>query len=454
MASGVVVAAGLGTRLAAGGRPRKALIVVAGRALVTWSVEALAATPGVDELVVVLHPDDVQEVADGPLGAELRAAGATAFVAGGAARQESVLAGVRATIAEPDRLVLVHDAARPLVRSADVARALERARAGGGALLAVPVRDTIKRARAGRVEETVPREQLWAAQTPQIAPRSALLAALEAAAADGVEVTDEAAALERAGVSVAIVEGHPENFKVTTAEDLARAEALLCARAVDPSGSSGALRRRLRTEPSRSELVEGLTEARADESTARLRTLLRDQPGGAASPAGLPALALEVVHGPRTGIGTDIHRLVEGRRLVLGGVTIPYERGLQGHSDADVLLHAVIDALLGAAGLGDIGEVFPDDDPAFKGADSQQLLGWVARSVRSRGLGIVHIDCTIHAQRPKLQPHKRAMKERVARAVGIPPERVNVKAKTGEGLGAIGRGAAIAATVVATIAPR
>jgi 2-C-methyl-D-erythritol 2,4-cyclodiphosphate synthase len=151
------------------------------------------------------------------------------------------------------------------------------------------------------------------------------------------------------------------------------------------------------------------------------------------------------------GIGYDTHRLIEGRRLVLGGVEIPHERGLDGHSDADVLAHAVIDALLGAAGLGDIGEHFPDSDERFKDADSMQLLGIVVTTVIAAGFEIVNVDCTVVMETPKLGPQRQAIRERLANALGLALERVNVKATTGEGMGFVGRGEGVAALAVASL---
>jgi 2-C-methyl-D-erythritol 2,4-cyclodiphosphate synthase len=149
-----------------------------------------------------------------------------------------------------------------------------------------------------------------------------------------------------------------------------------------------------------------------------------------------------------TGIGYDSHRFAAGRRLVLGGVEVPYERGLEGHSDADVLTHAIVDALLGAAGLGDIGEHFPDTDERFRDADSMELLGTVLASVTAAGLRIVNVDCTVVMEQPKLGPHRAAIRERLAKELGLTPERVNVKASTGEGMGFVGRGEGAAALAI------
>ncbi len=234
-ASAVVVAAGMGVRLAAElgpGSPRKAYVRLADRPLVLWATWALARTEGVDEVVIVLHPDDVALVEGGPLGRVLREAGATGFVPGGARRQDSVLLGVQSTRPGADRFVLVHDAARPLLDPDDAGRALARAREVGASLLAERVRDTVKRVDADqRVRETLPRSELWLAQTPQIARRDALIEALETSRA--VEVTDEASALERLGRTVVVVEALSPNFKVTTAVDLERAAPVLAARAAE-----------------------------------------------------------------------------------------------------------------------------------------------------------------------------------------------------------------------------
>ncbi|HNQ23032.1 MAG TPA: 2-C-methyl-D-erythritol 2,4-cyclodiphosphate synthase [Phycisphaerae bacterium] len=153
----------------------------------------------------------------------------------------------------------------------------------------------------------------------------------------------------------------------------------------------------------------------------------------------------------RVGIGYDIHRLVAGRRLLLGGIEVPFDRGLAGHSDADVVLHAVMDALLGAAGLPDIGELFPDTDEAFRGADSRELLRLVMQRVHTRGVRPHNVDVIVHAEAPKLTPHKRAIAESIAELLNLPADRVGVKAKTGEGLGAVGTGEAIACTAAALL---
>ncbi|MBI3725125.1 2-C-methyl-D-erythritol 4-phosphate cytidylyltransferase [bacterium] len=445
-ASGVVVAAGIGSRLAqalGAGAPRKAALEVGGRPLAAWSVEALAHTRGVSEVVVVLHPDDLARALspDDPLGNALRAAGATRFVAGGERRQDSTLKGVLATSPEAE-IVLVHDAARPLVDPEDAARTLERAREVGAALLAVPAVDTVKRVDAqGLVRETPPRAECWLAQTPQAARRALLIEALESAERAGVEVTDEASALERLGHKVAIVQGSYDNLKLTTGDDLEVVSRLLSGKKGGTLANAEPSRepRTRAMEPLENQVpdpADPLAQTHSFETRRFQEERARED---ARSVASVPY---------RVGHGSDIHRLVPGRKLLLGGVSIPHERGLEGHSDGDALLHAVTDAVLGAAGLGDIGEMYSDRDARWQGADSTQLLLGALARVRAAGLDVVSVDCTIHAEAPRISPHRAAIRSSLARALSVPEGRVNVKAKTKEGLGAIGRGEAIAADAV------
>ena len=418
-ASAVVVAAGTGSRLAAAlgaDAPRKGLLEVAGKPLAAWSIETLASVAGVTEVVVVLHEDDFESAQPA-----LRAAGATKFARGGARRQDSTLNGLRAT--DPgSEYILVHDAARPLVTAADVERALDRAREVGAALLAVPAKDTVKRVDArGIVTSTPPRKELWLAQTPQVARREDLILALEAAGTS--EVTDEASALEARGQKVAVVMGSYENVKLTTADDLPVVTRLLARH--------------------KKERAMAATEKKDDEPLHQKKTQAMS---GAwfDTPAGAPPL--------RVGLGTDIHRLVPGRKLLLGGVEIPFEKGLLGHSDGDALFHAVIDAALGAAGLGDIGDMYSDQDSRWKGADSRQLLLGALARIRAAGLEVVQVDATVRAEAPRLSPWKQAIRDSLAGALSLPSSRVNVKAKTNEGLDALGRNEAIAVDAVVVLA--
>ena len=306
-------------------------------------------------------------------------------VAGGATRQASVAAGLAALPAEAT-LVGVHDGARPLVREEDVAAVIAAAAQSGAAALAVPVKDTLKRTdEEGVVIDTPDRTCLWRVQTPQVFNRAALCAAMATAVAQGRDYTDDCQLMEAAGHQVRLVQGLDTNLKLTTPEDIRLATALM-----------------------------------------------KDKEDKAM----------------RIGHGYDVHRLVEERPLILGGVTVPYEKGLLGHSDADVLTHAVMDALLGAAALGDIGKLFPDNDPAYEGADSVALLRRVAERIAAEGYQIGNIDATILCQRPKLAPHIPQMRQILAEACGLSADCVSVKATTEEGLGFTGSGEGIAAHCV------
>jgi 2-C-methyl-D-erythritol 4-phosphate cytidylyltransferase / 2-C-methyl-D-erythritol 2,4-cyclodiphosphate synthase len=308
---------------------------------------------------------------------------------GGATRAATVRAGLSALKrhgARDDDWVLVHDAARCLAQPAWVDRLIDACVDDTvGGLLALPLADTLKEADAqGRVRATVDRGGKWAAQTPQMFRLGLLLRALEVA---GDNVTDEASAIEALGHAPLLVPGHADNFKLTWPEDFERAERLL----------------------------------RPNE---RVNMTMR------------------------LGEGWDIHALVPGRKLILGGIHIPHDKGLDGHSDADALAHAITDALLGAAALGDIGRHFPDTDAQFKGADSMVLLAEAAKCVRAAGYEIGNIDSTIIAQAPKMAPHIGAMRERLASVLGVAADQVNVKAKTAEKMGPVGEGRAIEARAV------
>ncbi len=377
----IIVAAGQGVRL--GGEKPKAFIDLAGRSLLRRSAEALAACPEVSALVVVA-PRGFEKAAraDSSATGKLRA-----VVAGGATRQASVQAGLKRTTSR-DKVVLVHDAARPFVDADVVARVLEGVRTHGAAIPVAPVVDTIKKVKAGRIGATVDRDTLGAAQTPQGFDRAALLKAYASAARKGISLTDEAMAMEREGLPVAAVEGSARNFKVTTQDDLVRA---------------------------RRELA-------------------------------VPA------QGFRVGQGFDAHRLVPKRPLMLGGVRVPAPIGLEGHSDGDVLLHALCDALLGAAALGEIGSLFPSSNRRLKGAPSAMFVDEVKRLLAASRFSIVNVDATLIAERPRLSAHLEAMQNNVARLLDVEPDQVSIKVKSTDALGAIGRGEGIAAQVLALLA--
>jgi 2-C-methyl-D-erythritol 4-phosphate cytidylyltransferase / 2-C-methyl-D-erythritol 2,4-cyclodiphosphate synthase len=380
----IIAAGGRGARLGAD-RPKQ-LLEIGGVPILRRSVEAFLRHPGIADLVVAL-PADV--LADPP--GYLRSMDKpVTLVAGGLRRQDSVALAF-ARVPAATSVVLVHDAARPFVDAGLISRTIEAAAAHGAALAAVPVADTVKRATAdGRVLETVPRDGLFLAQTPQGFRVEVLRAAL--ADTDTGDATDEAALAERAGFPVTVVVGDARNIKITTGGDIALAEQFERAESVAASVSSS-----------------------------------------------------------RIGTGYDLHRLVEGRPLILGGVTIPYDRGLLGHSDADIVCHAVTDAILGAAALGDIGRLFPDTDPAWKGADSVKLLARARALVAADGWGVTNVDVTVIAQRPKLLPFVEQIRTNLATALGCDVGQVSVKGKTNEGMDATGAGEAMAAHAVALL---
>ena len=307
-------------------------------------------------------------------------------VPGGAQRQDSVEQGVEA-LAGPWEYVAIHDGARPLVTDEVLAAVCRDAMAHGAATAAVPSKDTCKLAdEAGFVAATPARDRLWAVQTPQAFSLALYREALGKARAAGQSYTDDCQLIEAAGGSVKLTMGDYRNIKLTTPEDLLAVRAYL-------GGEGG-------------------------KKTVRI------------------------------GYGYDVHRLVEGRKLILAGVEVPFEKGLLGHSDADVIAHAVADALLGAAALGDIGHLFPDTDPRYAGADSLKLLGEVCRLLREKGFSIGNIDATLLAQRPKIAPHIVQMRENLAAACGIAVDQVSVKATTEERLGFTGREEGMAASAV------
>jgi 2-C-methyl-D-erythritol 4-phosphate cytidylyltransferase/2-C-methyl-D-erythritol 2,4-cyclodiphosphate synthase len=309
-------------------------------------------------------------------------------VHGGTSRQESVRQGLESLESlAPDR-VLIHDGARPLLPGDVIDRVLSGLDRAPGAIAALPLNDTLKRGATGRITGTVQRDALCRAQTPQGFHYPAILAAHRALAAQG-GLTDDAAVAEAAGLDVLLVEGAAENIKVTTPDDLAYAETLLI-------GSAAALE-------------------------------------------------------TRTGSGFDVHRFGPGDHLNICGVRIAHERALLGHSDADVGLHAVTDAVLGAFSAGDIGQHFPPSDPQWRGADSGQFLRHACELLAGRRGRLVHVDVTLICEAPKLAPYRAAMVKRLAALLRVAPDRVSVKATTTEGLGFTGRGEGIAAQAIATL---
>jgi len=346
--------------------------------------------PRVHGIVLVIHPDD-RDLCTSRVLAPDTIDKLIAVVDGGAERFDSVRLGFAAP-SQDDEVVLVHDAVRPLVSGGLIERVVDGATQYGAVVPALPARETIKEVDDGVVAATPDRRRLWCAQTPQGFKRTVLEAALGIWRGDD-PITDESMLVERAGICpVHVIDGEQENEKITTADDLER-------------------------------MAWRLTRGEGAGSRGEMRT----------------------------GTGFDVHRLVDGRALVLGGVEIPHPQGLAGHSDADVLIHAIIDALLGAAGMGDIGRLFPDSDPSYEGISSLVLLEQVAGLLLQVDARIQNVDAVVMAQAPRLAPHIDDMTCAIAAALKVAPERVSIKATTTEGLGPVGRGEGLAAQAVALL---
>ncbi|WP_238122648.1 MULTISPECIES: bifunctional 2-C-methyl-D-erythritol 4-phosphate cytidylyltransferase/2-C-methyl-D-erythritol 2,4-cyclodiphosphate synthase [unclassified Xanthobacter] len=384
----IVVAAGRGSR--AGGALPKQYQSVGGEPVLRHTLRAFAAHPQIAGVLPVIHDDDSGLFAEVSQGLPK----IMAPVVGGESRQASVRAGLHALRATPPTSVLVHDAARPFTSAALIARAVAAANAEWAAIPVVPVTDTVKTVDvAGRVTGTLDRRALRAVQTPQAFAYGLLAGAHDAAARCGISsFTDDAAVVEWAGHRVATFEGETTNVKLTFAEDLLQAE---------------------RSMEARSELA----------------------------PLG----------DIRTGSGFDVHAFTPGDHVMLGGIPIPHAFALAGHSDADVALHALTDAILGALGDGDIGSHFPPSDPQWKGAASDRFLAHAVDLVHARGGRIAHVDLTIICEAPKVGPHREAIRTSVAGIARLPVGRVSVKATTTEKLGFTGRREGIAAMATATV---
>jgi 2-C-methyl-D-erythritol 4-phosphate cytidylyltransferase / 2-C-methyl-D-erythritol 2,4-cyclodiphosphate synthase len=380
----LLMAAGSGVRL--GGEVPKQYRELSGVPMLRRSIRAMQRCPMVDAVQVVIGPGQEALHAAATAGLDLPPP-----VIGGTTRQASVRRGLEALADDPPSLVLVHDAARPFASSALVARVVEALAKAEAVLPVVPVVDTLKRLdAAGAVAAEVPRDALVRAQTPQGFRYVKLLEAHRRHA--GVACTDDTGVVALAGIAVQTVLGEEENFKVTTEEDLVRAEAYLASIAPD-----GRPRRYV------------------------------------------------------TGTGFDVHAFAPGRRLVLCGIEVPHERGLAGHSDADVALHAVTDAVLGAMADGDIGSHFPPSDPQWKDASSDHFLRYAVDHLTARGGRLEHVDLTIIGERPKIGPYRDTLRTSLARITCLAIEAVGVKATTTERLGFCGREEGLAAQAAVTV---
>ncbi len=374
----LLVAAGRGRRMS--GDIPKQYLDLCGRPVLRHTLEAFCRHPDVGGVRVVIHRDDEADflaTADG--------LNVGTPIIGGETRQESVRLGLEALSGDGPERVLIHDGARPLVSKEIIDRVLDALRNADGVIPALDVPDTLKRVKDTAVLETVPREGIVRAQTPQGFRFPKILAAHRDTS--GQELTDDAAVAEACGLSVVTVPGEEANLKITNDEDLRRAADLL-----QPAAS-----------------------------------------------------------GVRMGTGFDVHRFGRGDRVRLGGIDIAHERGLSGHSDADVALHALTDALLGALAEGDIGSHFPPSDPQWRGVDSGQFLQHAVELLHKRGGQLLHADLTLICESPKIGPHRDAMRARIAELLGVSADRVSVKATTTEGLGFTGRAEGIATQAAVTV---
>jgi 2-C-methyl-D-erythritol 4-phosphate cytidylyltransferase / 2-C-methyl-D-erythritol 2,4-cyclodiphosphate synthase len=384
----IIAAAGRGLRLGAD-RPKQ-FLDLGGRTILEMSLAALAASDRINEIVVALpaeHLDAESKLLKNAFKRPL------VFVSGGTRRQDSVANAFAKTSAKAD-VILIHDAARPFVTEDVIARAIDGAKTYGAAIAAVAAKDTVKQTGDANpdgsrlVRGTIPRDSVYLAQTPQAFRRDILSRALTEG--EAIDATDEAMLVERLGVPVHVVEGDERNVKITTQQDLDKAR------------------------------LEG-------DGFSHRRTIMR------------------------IGTGYDLHTLVEGRPLILAGVRIEFALGLSGHSDADIVCHAVTDAVLGAAAAGDIGRLFPDTDAKWKDADSIMMLKGAVAKVKESGYRVSNVDVTVIAQKPKLLPYLDAMRANLAAALEIDSSAVSVKAKTNEGVDSMGRGESMACHAVAMI---
>jgi 2-C-methyl-D-erythritol 4-phosphate cytidylyltransferase/2-C-methyl-D-erythritol 2,4-cyclodiphosphate synthase len=382
----IVVAAGSGTRAGLRDGLPKQYCLVGGKPVLRRTIRAFLDHPEIGLVLAVIRAGDqaLYESAVSALTSEKLLPPAP----GGATRQLSVSAGLDALAAHNPDAVLIHDAARPFISAECISGTIAALSRFDGAIAAAPVTDTLKRGMESLIQETVARDGLWRAQTPQTFRFAKIVEAHRAAAkAVGTGFTDDASIAEWAGLSVALVENTSENMKITTAEDLAMADLI-------------------------------------------------------ASDGGPDV---------RCGTGFDVHAFEDGDHVTLCGVKVPHSQGFKAHSDGDAGLHALTDALLGTIGAGDIGDHFPPSDPQWRGADSTIFLKHAVKLVMERGGKVTNADITLICERPKIGPHREAMCLRMAELLGVERERVSVKATTSEGLGFTGRREGIAAMATATV---
>ena len=382
----IIPAGGSGKRL--GADVAKQYLFLNSLPVLVHTLNVFQKSDAIDDIILVVPKDHLVSVRKQII-EKYALTKVSAIVAGGNERQDSVRNGLGA-ITKPCDIVIVHDGVRPFVTDDIIVQVARAAAEEGAASIGVPAKDTIKETTGENiVTVTLPRRNLWQTQTPQAFQYDLLCRAYEAATRDNYYGTDDASLVERMGAQVRMIAGSCENIKITTPEDLIMAEALM---------------------------KEKIKE--------------------------------KIIY--RSGLGYDSHRFISDRKLILGGVEIPFDRGLAGHSDADALLHAVCDSLLGMAGCGDIGRHFPDTDPAYKNIASLILLARVKQIIEAKGLSINNIDVTVMAEKPKLAPYAAMMASNIARTLNISETVVNIKAKTNEGMGFVGRQEGIAVLAIAS----
>jgi 2-C-methyl-D-erythritol 4-phosphate cytidylyltransferase/2-C-methyl-D-erythritol 2,4-cyclodiphosphate synthase len=374
----LIMAAGKGTR--AGGAHPKQYRKIAGQAVLHHTLNRFCHHPRINRIQVIINPDDAALCTEAVAGLPIPPP-----IAGGSSRQESVRLGLEALVSDPPDLVLIHDAARPFVNPGTIDGVIAALSETEGAIAAIPMTDTVKMSQGMNIIRGIARDGLWRAQTPQGFQFQAILDAHRRAI--GLDLTDDAAVAEHAGLRVRLIQANEDNFKITHDEDFIRAERML---------------------------------ARPEMLT-------------------------------RLGMGYDVHRFEAGSAVILCGIEIPYHRKLAGHSDADVGLHALTDAILGAIAQGDIGQHFPPSDPQWKGAPSRIFLEHAGKLVRSMGGEIINLDVTLICEAPRIGPHRILMQQGIEQILGLSPGRVSVKATTTEGLGFAGRSEGIAAQAVASV---
>ncbi len=383
----VIVAAGRGSRATAATSGPKQYELLSDKTVLQHSIQPFLDHPSIDIIQVVIHPDD-QHLYDQSVASDPKI---LPPALGGETRQASVLGGLKALEKAQPANVLIHDAARPFLSHSTIDQLLSVLQTSKGAISALPVADTLKRQtnnQAATIAETIDRSALWRALTPQAFDYQAILSAhLAASTMVDRPFTDDASIAEAANIEVALVEGDPHNFKITTPGDLALARQLVAARPLEP----------------------------------------------------------------RVGQGYDVHKFAEGNHVTLCGIDIPHTHKLDGHSDADVAMHALTDAILGAIGDGDIGQHFPPTDEQWRGAASDIFLKDAVARVTAKDGRLSNVDVTIVCEAPKIGPHRETMRAQLAKILGIDVTRVGVKATTSERLGFTGRREGIAALATATV---